>query len=936
MKFLNILLLFASISLSLNELIPDKDNAISLNELNLTCNTGNITYKINNNQNQKYFHLIKDTSITEFELYEEDNKLSYETSYTYDFFYPITPNHILYLVVNVKNDKCISFKYYDSNSINLKMNEVYSYPFVVYHQNFETTINNSSNKNFFLYAKSSSSISFNLNINDAEYSNLNDLNAFYKIIKENVIKLKIEIVYPKGVLNFTYILAENSNLTDDTLICNDDFSIFRTYFIKQKPNYSLFWYSLSSDKLGYYYVKRLQKELHKIVTSTQWQNNYEHVILMRDKGCMQIKYQNIFFYLSLNKKDSILISTSDTYKFVYNETSKKDMDIAIYSTENNFINGIKIENKEQNLEIKRYNDKYFYNFFSTNTDGEINIEINFNLNENEYLIIDFEIDYNIPPEKLIMNIKEEDNKKIRDIGKRGTLEILTDYNDTETNIFNNSIIEHYTFDNTMIGNDNNIYNVQCRLWKSNTGMIKLFCKLARDLINPTQFLKFSDTEFIFKKYTFNIKNNCNIPVNQIIEFIPFIYSEKQVINLDNADILSFKFKYDYYSNETLFLFDNKFKIANFDDCLINLNESEIICHISIEKLKSILSFTGEKFYLGNMIIDKVQNIFDSVEDIIITSNIVTKNNHVHITKLLNGVAEFNSFIYYETNILYINELTTNFFDINFQNFNTSCMFKKRADKNEHLFLICNTHQNETISLGKIKKKPINNINIENDFIINEGNNNEIISVGGNGGCIYSVYPEILDFTEEESLNIKIGFYGILEGIKLNPDSSKELDCLNQNNYLECSVPKSHFDNKETGFYNIYYKNHLNKYSIKYEAPLIYVINPNEKEEETDSTTEEENNPATEEKETDSITEEEETDSSKDEEETDPSKDEEETNLTKEEEETDSTQEEETDSSKEEEETNPTKEEETDSSKEEKVVIILAKEMMIIIIMIILL
>ena len=72
-----------------------------------------------------------------------------------------------------------------------------------------------------------------------------------------------------------------------------------------------------------------------------------------------------------------------------------------------------------------------------------------------------------------------------------------------------------------------------------------------------------------------------------------------------------------------------------------------------------------------MIIDKVQNIFDSVEDIIITSNIVTKNNYVHITKLLNGVAEFNSFIYYETNILYINELTTNFFDINFQNFNTS-------------------------------------------------------------------------------------------------------------------------------------------------------------------------------------------------------------------------------------------------------------------------
>ena len=129
MKLLNFLLLFASISLSFNELVPDKDNAISLNELDIKCDNGIITYKISNSQNLNYFHLIKDTSITEFELYDDDNKLSYETSNIYDFFYPITPNHILYLVVNVQNDNCISFKYYDSNSINLKMNEEYSYPF---------------------------------------------------------------------------------------------------------------------------------------------------------------------------------------------------------------------------------------------------------------------------------------------------------------------------------------------------------------------------------------------------------------------------------------------------------------------------------------------------------------------------------------------------------------------------------------------------------------------------------------------------------------------------------------------------------------------------------------------------------------------------------------------------------------------------------------
>ena len=259
-----------------------------------------------------------------------------------------------------------------------------------------------------------------------------------------------------------------------------------------------------------------------------------------------------------------------------------------------------------------------------------------------------------------------------------------------------------------------------------------------------------------------------------------------------------------------------------------------------------------------MITDKVQNIFDSVEDIIITSDVEKKSNTVQITKLLSDVAEFNSFIYYETNILDINEFTSKFFDVNFQNFSSSCMFKKRADKNEPLLFICKTNQNETISFGKRERKIINNINIENNFIISAGNNYEIISVKGNGGSIYSVYPLVLDFTEEESLQIKIGFYGNLAGIKLNPDSKNELDCEQINNYLDCSVPKSHFDNKETGYYNIYYKNHLSKYSIKYEAPLIYVIIFNEKEEETDSSTEEEEK-------TDSKTEEEE--------ETNPSKEE---------------------------------------------------------------
>ena len=193
MKFLNILLFFVYISLSLNELIPDKDNAILLNELDTKCNNGNITYKITNNQSQKYFHLIKDTSITEFELYDDDNKLSYETSTTYDFFYLITPNHILYLVVSVQNEKCISFKYYESNSINFKINEQFSYPFLAIGQTIETTIKNSSNKNFFIIAEKlyHSELTIYYNINGNYFSTYYE-NAVYKIFEEDVINLKKE------------------------------------------------------------------------------------------------------------------------------------------------------------------------------------------------------------------------------------------------------------------------------------------------------------------------------------------------------------------------------------------------------------------------------------------------------------------------------------------------------------------------------------------------------------------------------------------------------------------------------------------------------------------------------------------------------------------------------------------------------------------------
>ena len=63
-----------------------------------------------------------------------------------------------------------------------------------------------------------------------------------------------------------------------------------------------------------------------------------------------------------------------------------------------------------------------------------------------------------------MNINEEKNKNTRLLGVNGTLYFITDYNDTE-NIFSSPDIEENSkFNSTIIDNEKNQYDVNCRLF----------------------------------------------------------------------------------------------------------------------------------------------------------------------------------------------------------------------------------------------------------------------------------------------------------------------------------------------------------------------------------------------------------------------------------------------------------------------------------------
>ena len=89
--------------------------------------------------------------------------------------------------------------------------------------------------------------------------------------------------------------------------------------------------------------------------------------------------------------------------------------------------------------------------------------------------------------------------------------------------------------------------------------------------------------------------------------------------------------------------------------------------------------------------------------------------------------------------------------------------------------------------------------------------------------IISVYPDSLNFTSQDNLIIKYQTDNPnkLNGIKLNKDSSTDLQCIDKKGYKECTVPQSHFN--KSGNYYTYYTNSLGDKVISYEIPKIQII-----------------------------------------------------------------------------------------------------------------
>ena len=457
------------------------------------------------------------------------------------------------------------------------------------------------------------------------------------------------------------------------------------------------------------------------------------------------------------------------------------------------------------------------------------------------VVDDLQLRYEIAPIKNILSdleikILDSYNTDLKYIGREGTIYFITNFLD-ENNVFDPSDIEEKTKFVTKIifENDNNEeYNISCRLWKPANDNLRLFCDLNENLTKYDTNYKINLTSAViqYNEKTINITYNAeHIYIQQYNTSIPFLYSDKQEINIaEEKENYEVKFKYSKYNNEKIFLFIQILDLVLLDKCRI-LESKEIICEVTKEELEKMLVSNGQVFevWYHNDITGGKK--FENVLDIKINHYITEKEDiPVTIEKLKDNVSELYGFVTYETNIASINNFASYNFMLITEEQSSFCFMKKTEGKN--LLFLCEVDLEGNFTLGEIKQEiKLDDIYFKYNFLIQPMKNYESFSVKGIGGMAFYRYPDILDFTKNDNLIIEILGKGLenIKGIKLNPDSEEDLQCEDKEDIKRCIISRNHFQRKQSGYYDTFHLNHLNTNSLFYELPTFKVILPYENE-----------------------------------------------------------------------------------------------------------
>ena len=424
------------------------------------------------------------------------------------------------------------------------------------------------------------------------------------------------------------------------------------------------------------------------------------------------------------------------------------------------------------------------------------------------------------------------------VGKKGSLvfygsipEQIVSEQDIELDIDTNK----KAYFTEILNSDNVNYTIECGPWKADKLNFKMliFCDLNETIPHGDYNIQFNST-MMYQGYNFKVFSKTKLEIIKLDKDIIDLYSDIQTINVtDNKDIYELKFKIISYNNQILYedLYHNP--IECFQE-----NNDLLICKITKEKLEGLMSVEGEeiKIISFNNDNDFFQYLYLVPPIKVYFNNIKNKEDiYVNINKLLTKEEPpYGGIIAYETNITSISYVFSGAFLMSFKGEEGEedmyCRFVKGNILS--LIMICRAESKiRTLSLKEIKNEiQLDDINIKYNFRIQPINNNEIFTIGDyTSSIIYAINPEILNFTEKDTIIIRYSIFypDAYTGITFN-ENAPDLICedLGHNSIKKCIVPKSHFKDKDSGYYYTKYTNqNTNKKVIAYESIPVKVILP---------------------------------------------------------------------------------------------------------------
>ena len=201
--------------------------------------------------------------------------------------------------------------------------------------------------------------------------------------------------------------------------------------------------------------------------------------------------------------------------------------------------------------------------------------------------------------KIFLRIKKENSLNIIIIGKKGILYFTINYNDYQRNIFEINHIKEISFKSSIIDENKNEYEVNCRLWKPINERVKIFCDLKDTLKCSEQNITLRQVSFNYNDYIINVIQEEYLEVEQFNYEISFLYSSQYTIYLyDENEFYDFRFNIEEYYNEILFNYGQANNYAILDNC--EINNKELNCKIAKTKFEEILALNKEIFKIGIM------------------------------------------------------------------------------------------------------------------------------------------------------------------------------------------------------------------------------------------------------------------------------------------------------------------------------------------------